>query len=100
MCGRVRDRPLSLCQPFARWAGLSILQLIQPGELTPKVISDALAHNPEVVIDILHFLIAKLIVENIQCRCMESINFPGTGGTKTLEDLFEYNTAPLLKAFQ
>lgn len=87
-------------QPFARWAGLHVAQIISPGELTPKVIADAIVQKPEIVVDILHFPIAKVIAENGKCRYIQVINFPGVENTKTLEDLFEYNSTQLLKVFQ
>ncbi|MDI7260069.1 MAG: metal ABC transporter permease [Thermodesulfobacteriota bacterium] len=87
-------------QPFAQWAGLSILQVIQPGELTSRAISDAIGKNPELVVDILHFPNAKVIAENARCKYIQVINFPGVENTKTIEDLFEYNCTQLLKVFQ
>ncbi|MEW6377362.1 MAG: hypothetical protein AB1502_16420 [Thermodesulfobacteriota bacterium] len=87
-------------QPFAHWAGLSIVQVISPGELTPKVIGGAIAKKPELVLDIHHFPIAKVIAENAKCKYVQVINFPGVGNTKNLEDLFQYNSIQLLNAFQ
>jgi zinc transport system substrate-binding protein len=87
-------------QPFARWAGLSVVEVVRPGELTPKVIADAIAQKPDVVIDILHSPVAKTIADNAKCRYAQVINFPGAGNTVTLDDLFEYNTKELLKAFK
>ncbi len=86
--------------PFARWAELYLLQTISPGELTPKVIAEAVMKKPELVVDILHFPNAKVIAENSKSRYLQVINFPGIENTETLEDLFEYNTSQLLKAFQ
>jgi len=87
-------------QPFAQWAGLQVVQIVSPGELTPKVIGDAVAKNPELVVDIFHFPVAQVIAENAKCKYVQVINFPGVDHTKTLEDIFEYNAAQLLKAFQ
>jgi len=87
-------------QPFARWAGLHVVQIISPGELTPKVIADAVMQKPELVVDILHFPNAKVIAENAECKYIQVINFPGVENTKTIEDLFEYNCTQLLKVFQ
>ena len=87
-------------QPFARWAGLSVVQVVRPGELTPKVIADAIAQKPDVVIDILHSPVAKTIADNAQTKYVQVINFPGAGNTVTLDDLFEYNAKELLKAFR
>jgi len=87
-------------QPFARWAGLHVVQIISPGELTPKVIADAVMQKPELVVDILHFPNVKVIAENAKCKYIQVINFPGVENTKTIEDIFEYNSAQLLKIFQ
>lgn len=87
-------------QPFAQWAGLQVVQIISPGELTPKVIGDAASKNPEMVIDIYHFPVAQVIAENAKCKYIQVINFPGVGNTKTLEDIFEYNSAQLIKVLK
>lgn len=84
-------------QPFARWAGLDVIQVISPGELTPKVVSDAISKKPELVVDITHFPIAKVIADNARCRYIQVINFPGIGDTKNLEDIFEYNFRQLIE---
>ncbi|MEW6669889.1 MAG: zinc ABC transporter substrate-binding protein [Thermodesulfobacteriota bacterium] len=87
-------------EPFARWAGLGVAQIIRPGEITPRAIAEAIAQSPEVVVDVLHFPLAKVIAENAGCRYVQIINFPGVDNTNTLEDLFKYNTAQLLRGFQ
>jgi ABC-type Mn2+/Zn2+ transport system permease subunit len=87
-------------QPFAQWAGLAIVQIISPGELTPKVVAEAVDKKPELVLDILHFPIAQVIAENARCKYVQVINFPGVDHTKSLEDLFEYNSTQLIKAFR
>jgi len=87
-------------QSFAQWAGLSTVQVILPGELSPKVIGDAIAKKPDLVVDIYHFPIAKVIAENAKCKYIQVINFPGVKNTKTLEDIFECNSIQLLNAFQ
>jgi zinc transport system substrate-binding protein/iron/zinc/copper transport system substrate-binding protein len=87
-------------QGFARWAGLEIVQVIMPGEISPRAIADAVAKRPDIVIDILHMPVAKTIADNARCRYAQLINFPGAGGTTTLEDIFEYDTTQVAKAFQ
>jgi zinc transport system substrate-binding protein len=87
-------------EPFARWAGLSIVQTISPGELTPKVVAEAIAKKPELVVDIHHLPIAGVIAENAKCRYIQIINFPGIGSTRNLEDIFEYNVFQLIKAYR
>jgi zinc transport system substrate-binding protein len=86
-------------RPFAAWAGLSVVQVIPMGELTPRVIADAVAQKPDVVLDILHSSVARTIAENAKCRYVQIINFPGAEKTASLEDIFAYNTNQMLKAF-
>ncbi len=85
-------------KPFAEWSGVAVVQVVPPGELSPRVISDAIQKKPEIVIDILHSPVARVIAENAGCAYVQLINFPGIGKTATLEDLFEYNTNRLLGA--
>ena len=87
-------------QPFAQWAGLQVVQILSPGELTPKVIGDAVAKNPELVVDIYHFPVAQVIAENAKCGYIQIINFPGISSTQNLEDVFEYNVSQLFKAYR
>ena len=87
-------------QAFARWVGLSVVQVVPPGELSLKAVADAVAKQPEIVVDILHMPAAKVIADNAHCRYAQVINFPAIQGTTTLEDVFEYNTAQIVKAFQ
>ena len=87
-------------QPFSRWAGLSVVHVFKPGELTPKAMADAIGQGPEVVVDILHMPMLKVVAENAKCKYVQVINFPGAGNTKTLEDVFEYNAGQLRSVFQ
>jgi hypothetical protein len=87
-------------QPFAKWARLSIVQVIRQGELTPRVIAQAMENAPDVVVDVLHFPAARVIAENAKCKYVQVINFPGINETSSLEDIFKYNSAELVKAFQ
>ncbi len=87
-------------QPFSQWAGLSVVYVVSPGELTPRAMGEAIAQHPEIVVDILHMLVARAIAENAKCRYVQTINFPGVERTVTLDDLFEYNASQLIKAFQ
>ena len=87
-------------QPFARWAGLSVVHVFKPGELTPKAMADAIGQSPELVVDILHMPMLKVVAENAKCKYIQVINFPGAGNTKTLEDIFEYNAGQLMRAFR
>jgi zinc transport system substrate-binding protein len=87
-------------QALARWAGLTVVQVIMPGEISPKAVADAVAKQPDIVVDVLHMPIARVIADNARCRYAQLINFPGVEKTATLEDVFEYDTAQILKAFQ
>jgi hypothetical protein len=87
-------------KPFAKWAGFSEVQVVQPGELSLKAVTDAVAKQPDIVIDILHMPAAKVIADNAHCRYAQVINFPAIQGTVTLEDIFEFNATQALRAFQ
>ena len=87
-------------QPFARWTNLSVVQVFKPGELTPKAMADAIAQGPELVVDILHMPVLKVVAENAKCKYIQVINFPGAGSIKTLEDVFEYNSGQLLNVLR
>jgi zinc transport system substrate-binding protein len=87
-------------QGFARWAGLSVVQVVMPGEISPKAVADAVAKQPDIVVDILHMPVAKVIADNARCRYTQLINFPGIDKTATVEDIFEYDTTQVVKAFK
>ena len=87
-------------QPFARWTNLTVVQVFKPGELTPKAMADAIAQGPELVVDIFHMPVLKVVAENAKCKYIQVINFPGAGNTKTLEDVFEYNSNQLMNSFR
>ncbi len=87
-------------QGFAEWAQLSVVQVVMPGEISPKAVADAVTKQPDIVVDILHMPAARVIAENARCRYVQLINFPGVEKTTTLEDLFAYNTAQISKAFK
>ncbi len=86
-------------KPFAQWAGLSVVQIVPPGEVSLKAATDAVAKQPEIVVDILHMPAVKVIADNARCRYTQVINFPAVQGTTTLADIFEFNTAQIIKAF-
>jgi len=41
-----------------------------------------------------------VIAENAKCRYAQVINFPGVNETSSLEDIFQYNSTELMRAFQ
>jgi hypothetical protein len=83
---------------LVKWAGLSVVQVFMPGELSPKAVADAVAKQPDVVVDILHMPVAKVIADNARCSYAQLINFPGAGNTVSLDDLFEYDAAQIVMA--
>jgi zinc transport system substrate-binding protein len=85
-------------QPFAQWAGLEVVQVVSPGELSVKALTEAVAKHPDVVVDVLHMPAARIIAENAKSRYTQIINFPGSENTVTIEDVFEFNTSRLVKA--
>jgi zinc transport system substrate-binding protein len=85
-------------EPFARFAGLNVVRILAPGELTPRTMAESIAAGPELVFDILHFPMAAALAQNAGCPYVRIINFPGVGRTKTLEDIFEYNAKQMEKA--
>jgi zinc transport system substrate-binding protein len=87
-------------QPFARWAGLDVIQVLSPGEISVKALTEAVSKHPDIVVDIAHMPAARVIADNAHSRYAQIINFPGTGGTVTLEDIFDFNTTQLVKGFQ
>ena len=87
-------------QALARWAGLSVVQVIMPGEISAKAVADAVAKQPDIVIDILHMPVAQVIADNAHCPYAQLINFPGIEKTMTLEDVFEYDAGQIVRAFQ
>jgi zinc transport system substrate-binding protein len=85
-------------EPFARFAGLNIIRILAPGELTPRTMAESIAAGPELVLDILHFPMAAALAQNAGCPYVRIINFPGVDRTVTLEDIFDYNSKQLEKA--
>jgi ABC-type Zn uptake system ZnuABC Zn-binding protein ZnuA len=84
--------------PFARWAGLEIAAEYGPSELSPAEILRLVHTRPLLVVDNYHGPVARAVAEASGARYVELLNFPGKDGTKTLEDMFRYNTEVLLAA--
>lgn len=86
-------------QGFAEWAGLTVVRVIKPGEMSPETIRDAAARKPDIVLDSLHTPLAKAVADTARCQYAPLIVFPGAGKTKTLEDILEYDAARIVEAF-
>jgi zinc transport system substrate-binding protein len=87
-------------QPFVKWAGLAVVQVFMPGEQSVKAVTDAIAKQPDIVVDILHMPVARTIADNVHCRYAALINFPGVEKTATVDDIFEFNAEQIVKAFR
>ncbi|GHV23705.1 hypothetical protein FACS189494_11840 [Spirochaetia bacterium] len=84
--------------PFATWAGFTVAGEYGPAEPSPAVIVDLVGLKPNLVIDNYHGPSGIPIAEAAKVPYSELINFPGKDGTVTLEDVFKYNAAVLIKA--
>jgi zinc transport system substrate-binding protein/iron/zinc/copper transport system substrate-binding protein len=84
--------------PFIKWLGFEITGEYGPAEPSPGVILDLVNLKPALVVDNYHGPSGAPIAEAAKAPYAELINFPGKGGTKTLEDVFRYNADVLIKA--
>jgi hypothetical protein len=80
------------------WLGLTISGEYGPAEPSPAVILELVNKKPALVVDNYHGPSGMPIAEAARAPYAELINFPGKGGTKTLDDVFRYNMDALLKA--
>jgi len=83
---------------YAKWAGFNIIGEWGPAEPSPAVILDLVKLKPVLVIDNYHAPSGRPIAEAAKASYAELINFPGKGGTKTIDDVFRYNASMLIKA--
>jgi hypothetical protein len=83
--------------PFAGWAGLDIAGDFGPAELSPAVILRLTGARADIVIDNYHGPVGRALAEASGAGYAQFINFPGRDGTRTVEDLFRYNTGLLLE---
>jgi len=83
---------------YAKWAGLNIIGEWGPAEPSPAVILSLVKLKPDLVIDNYHGPSGEPIAEAAKASYVQLINFPGKGGTKTIDDVFRYNAELLIKA--
>jgi hypothetical protein len=86
--------------PFMKWAGFEIAGEYGPAEPSPALILSLVNTKPVMVIDNYHSPVGRPIAEAAQVPCIELLNFPGKDGTKTIEDVFRYNTNMLVKVLR
>jgi len=82
--------------PFARGAGLNVVMEFGPAPPGPRLIAEAAESSAVLVIDNSHNPVSAPIREVLPAAAaVELINFPGKGGTRTLEDVILYNSRKL-----
>ncbi len=87
--------------PFARAAGLNVVKEFGPAPPGPRLIAEAAQTGAVLVIDNIHNPVSAPIREVLEnAAAVELINFPGTGNTRTLEDVISYNTRTLMAALK
>lgn len=85
--------------PFARGAGLEVVTEFGPAPPGPRLIAETAQSNAQLVLDNRHNPISAPLQEVLpEARGMTLINFPGTGGTRTLADVIVYNARVLTGA--
>jgi len=85
--------------PFARQVGLNVVMEFGPAPAGPQLIAEAARSGAVLVVDNRHNPISRPLREVLpEARGMELINFPGTGGTRTLEDVILHNVRELIDA--
>ncbi|MFA6506480.1 MAG: zinc ABC transporter substrate-binding protein [Treponemataceae bacterium] len=76
---------------YVEWLGFEVVGTFGPGEPSPAVVLALVKLKPAVVIDNYHNPSGKPVAESLKAPLVELINFPGKGGTKSIEDVFAYN---------
>ena len=85
---------------FAEWLGLDVVGTFGPGEPSPAVVLDLIKKRPAMVLDNYHNASGKALAESLSVPYIVLINFPGKDGTRTIEDVFQYNVNAILRQIQ
>lgn len=84
-------------QSFVSEAGIEILSIFGPGPPEPRQILEITRTNASLIIDNAHNPSGSALRETMKdADYLLLLNFPGLYGTKTIEDVIEYNTKQLL----
>ncbi|MDR0910775.1 MAG: ABC transporter substrate-binding protein [Spirochaetaceae bacterium] len=84
--------------PVAEWTGWELLEQYGPGEPSPALLLKIINAKPAIIIDNWHGPSGAGLAESLPgAKYFQFINFPGKDGTKTLEDVFQYNADLLLE---
>jgi hypothetical protein len=82
----------------AEWLGFEIAGEFGPGELTSSALAALARAKPALVIDNYHNPSGKPLADALGCAYVQLINFPGKDGTRSLEEVWEYNARVLAGA--
>jgi zinc transport system substrate-binding protein len=86
-------------QPFARQLELNISGIFGPRSLEAFDIIELMNRDFSIILDNAHNPLSAPLVESKDgVKVAYLINFPGTGGTKTLVDVIRYNMTQILEA--
>jgi len=83
---------------YAEWLGFEIVATFGPGEPSPALLLEIVRAEPVLVIDNYHNPSAKAIMESISAPLVTLVNFPGSGGNGTIEEVFTQNENSFLQA--
>ncbi len=83
-------------QSLAREMGLNVVGVFGPGPLNPNQLLEFKKSGGNIIIDNNHAPIGKALKEVLpEAEYYQFINFPGNSGTKSLEDVINYNLEQL-----
>ncbi len=83
---------------WAEWAGFEVVGVFGPGEASPAQLLAIAKEKPDLVIDNYHNPSGAALAESLKRPYALLINFPGLGGSVSIEDVYAYNEKVLLKA--
>lgn len=83
---------------FVTWLGLDVVGTFGPSEPSPSVVLELVNKKPAMVIDNYHNPNGKALAESLGVPYVVLINFPGKDGTRTIEDVFQYNCNAIVNA--
>lgn len=79
-------------QSIAKELGLNIIGVFGPGDIKPSEMLKLKKLGADFIIDNIHSPKGKSLIEIIpDAKYLQFVNFPGTNGTKTLNDVIKYN---------
>lgn len=90
--GKTRVVAHSFQAGFMKELGYNVVGIIPAfGELTLSKLQEYARLRPDLVVDNWHNEVAGPVAQAAGCRRVSLINFPGPGGTSTIEDVLRHN---------